>query len=408
MSKPVLLMLLTRHPFAENSGRASMLRQRISQAKLRFTPRLVVLGHAAGDASDEGIDFIPLANPAAIALNAVRLSNLPLQSWLYHSADTRKRIAQLAAESGAAAIYIDMLRLLPLAADVAPKVARIVDYDDLLSTRYAQAASKDYEVMGFLARRVGPLAGLARAFARPILRAEAARCAAYEQAALSQTDLVLFTSPREAETLMGQGAPILAAPPLIVAHTDTPPPGERLIFLGNMRYAENIVMLRSLAEATRALDAKGAWPADAIIEAVGDHAPELAAEFDPKHFRFLGRAPDLAVLAGAGVFLAPVTSGSGVKLKVLDGMALGCPIVGTPKACEGLSVRPNREILVARDVESMLAAALELRRMPRLKQMLAQRARAYLQRVHAPSIGAAVADAMAEAIARAAKRHETL
>lgn len=408
MSKPVLLMLLTRHPYAENSGRASMLRQRISQAKVRFTPRLVVLGHAAGDASDEGIDFISLANPAAIALNAVRLSNLPLQSWLYHSADARAHVARIAAESGAAAIYIDMLRLVPLARDVAPHIARIIDYDDLLSARYAQAASKDYEVMGFLARRVGPLAGVARAFARPILSAEARRCAAYERAVLKQAELVLFTSPREAAIVAGKDTPVLAAPPLIAAHTDTPPPGERLIFLGNMRYAENIVMLRSLAEAIRALDVKGAWPADAIIEAVGDHAPELAAEFDPKHFRFLGRAPDLAALAGAGIFLAPVTSGSGVKLKVLDGMALGCPVVGTPKACEGLSARQNREILVASDVEGVLAAALNLRSRQRLKQMLAERARAYLQRVHAPSIGAAVADAMAEAIARAAKRYETL
>ncbi|MBC7767586.1 MAG: hypothetical protein H7124_02235, partial [Phycisphaerales bacterium] len=177
MSKPVLLMLLTRHPYAENSGRASMLRQRIEQARLRFEPRIVVFGAPAHDASDNGLEFLPLAAPASIALNAVRLSRLPLQSWLYHSAAARARVAQVAAEANAAAIYVDMLRLAPLAADANPNLARIIDYDDLLSVRYEQAAAKDYEVMGFLTRRVGPLAGVARAFARPLLQAESRRCA---------------------------------------------------------------------------------------------------------------------------------------------------------------------------------------------------------------------------------------
>ncbi|MBC7768364.1 MAG: glycosyltransferase, partial [Phycisphaerales bacterium] len=201
---------------------------------------------------------------------------------------------------------------------------------------------------------------------------------------------------------------VLAAPPLIAAHAVAPPPGERLILLGNMRYAENIVMLRALADAVRTLAAAGQLPADVVIEAVGDHAADLPGKFDAARFRFLGRAPDLGALAGAGIFLAPVTGGSGVKLKVLDAMALGCPVVGTAKACEGLSVRANRELLVADDVPGVLRAAIALRRRTRLKHMLATRARAYIERAHAPAIGGAVADAMAEAVVRAARRYETL
>ena len=199
MSKPVLLMLLSRHPYAENSGRASMLRQRIQQARLAFDVRLVVFGAPAGAAQDDGITFLPLANPVAAALNVAWLGALPMQTWLYHSASNRAAVASLAQESGAAAIYIDMLRLAPLARDV-PR-ARIIDYDDLLSARYAQAADKDYEVMGFLARRVGPLAPVARAFARPVLRAESARCARYEAKMRDDADLVLFTSPADARSI---------------------------------------------------------------------------------------------------------------------------------------------------------------------------------------------------------------
>lgn len=408
MTKPAVLMLLTRHPYAEKSGRGFMLRQRVEQVRRRFDARIVVFGPSAGDASDEGLVFLPMANPAAIALNSARLARLPMQTWLYASASARARVAALAREANARAVYVDMLRLAPLAADLPRRIALIVDYDDLLSERYRVATGKNYDVMGFMTKRMGPLAGVARGFARPLLASESQRCAIYEQALLSRCDLALFTSPREAALMAREGAHVLAAPPLMAARAEAAATGRRLIFLGNMLYAENITMLQSLAEAAASLAAEGAWPNDAIIDAVGDHAPDLPARFDQCFIRFRGRADDLAELAGQGVFLAPVTSGSGVKIKMLDGLSLSCPIVATPKACEGLNVRANRDLLTAPNPKAVLRAALSLRDRARLKAMLAKRGRAYLARAHAPAIGDAVGEAIAAAIARAEARHETL
>lgn len=409
MSKPAMLMLLGRNPFAERSGRAVMLRQRIEQARQHFETHIVVVGHASGDASDDGLHFLPMANPAAIALNALRMSGLPLQTWLYHSARARAEIAALARETGAHAVFIDMLRLAPLVTDVPRNVARLVDYDDLLSVRYRQAASADdYDVMGFLAHRVGPLAPAARAVAGPLLHEEARRCAAYEHEMLVHADLVLFTSPREAQMLAREGVHVLAAPPLLAPHALADSVGERLIFLGNLRYAENVLMLRALSEAVSALERQGQLPEDVVLDIVGEHAPELPPAFDPKRFHFVGRIPDLATLAGAGIFLAPVVGGTGVKLKVLDGLALGCPVVATHKALEGLSARANRDMLVADTVNEVLRTAIALRSRTALKAKLAARGRAYLERAHAPALGAAIADAMAEAVERAGARQETL
>lgn len=399
--KPVLLMLLSRHPYAEKSGRGFMLRQRIEQAGRRFETRLVVMGHPADDASDAGITFLPMAGSLGIAANAIALADAPMQTWLYNSATARVRVAEMAA--GAAAIYIDMLRLAPLAEDAPKRVARVIDYDDLLSERYRLAAiADDYDVMGFLARRFGPFARLARFASRPLLRAEATRCAKYERAMAEAGDLILFTSPREAEAFAGPH--VMAAPPMLAPATAVAAPGRRLIFLGNMRYAENVTMLRALAEGVRILRAEGAWPADAVIEAVGDHAEDLPGQFDDA-FRFVGRIADLGALAGAGIFLAPVTSGSGVKIKVLDGMALSCPVVATPKALEGLSARANRDLIIARTPTDVLRAALKLLDKPRLKAMLAARARTYLERAHSSAIGDTLCDAIEAAIKR---RQETL
>jgi glycosyltransferase involved in cell wall biosynthesis len=401
MSKPVLLMLLSRHPYAEKSGRGFMLRQRIEQAQRQFDTRVVVVGHAAGDASDAGITFLSMAGPAVIAANAIALSDKPMQSWLYNSAHARARVAEMAAD--AAAIYVDMLRLAPLAEEAPKRVARVIDYDDLLSERYRLAAGDDYDVMGFLARRFGPLARAARFVSRPLLRAESERCAKYERVMAEAADLVLFTSPREAAAL---GEPrVMAVPPMISPVAAPPEPGRRLIFLGNMRYAENVTMLRALAEAVAALRSERAWPADAVIEAVGDHPDDLPRAFDPQSFRFTGRIDNLETLAGAGVFLAPVVSGSGVKIKVLDGMALGCPVVATPKALEGLNARANRDLIIEETPTKMLRRALELRDEPQLKAELVAHARAYLERAHSSAIGEALCDAIEAAIKR---RQETL
>ncbi|HYD73391.1 MAG TPA: hypothetical protein VEF55_09645, partial [Candidatus Binatia bacterium] len=231
MSKPLLLMLLSRHPYAEKSGRGFMLRQRIEQARRRFETRLVVVGHAAGDASDEGLTFLPLAGPLDVALNAAASPGAPMQTWLFHDGDARARVAEMA--ENADAIYVDMLRLAPLAEAAPPRAARIIDYDDLLSERYRLAASADYDVAGFLARRMGLMRHVARAFSKPLLRAESARCAVYERKTADAADLVVFTSPREAEALAARR--VMAAPPVRAPLDETPAPGRRLIFLGNMR-----------------------------------------------------------------------------------------------------------------------------------------------------------------------------
>lgn len=49
-------------------------------------------------------------------------------------------------------------------------------------------------------------------------------------------------------------------------------------------------------------------------------------------------------LKANGIFIAPMKSGSGVKIKVLEAMSNGLPCVLTPKAAEGLDLPPNYPI----------------------------------------------------------------
>lgn len=72
-----------------------------------------------------------------------------------------------------------------------------------------------------------------------------------------------------------------------------------------------------------------------------------------------GTVPDVAVaLRRAAVFVAPMTSGLGVKNKVLEAMAAGLPVVATPLAVQGVGA--SEGVLVGRGPQELAAHATAL------------------------------------------------
>ena len=52
-------------------------------------------------------------------------------------------------------------------------------------------------------------------------------------------------------------------------------------------------------------------------------------------------------VAESWVTIAPLRVGGGTRLKILESLALGTPVVATTKGAEGLSLRPNHDVLLA-------------------------------------------------------------
>jgi polysaccharide biosynthesis protein PslH len=72
-----------------------------------------------------------------------------------------------------------------------------------------------------------------------------------------------------------------------------------------------------------------------------------------------GRVPSATeFLRGLGVLLYPLTDGSGVKVKVLEALALGIPVVTTPQGAEGLGARGG--VAVETDDGRLADAVVEL------------------------------------------------
>ncbi len=80
-------------------------------------------------------------------------------------------------------------------------------------------------------------------------------------------------------------------------------------------------------------------------------------------------------MAEAAVYLCPIRDGGGTRIKLLDAMAMGLPIVSHDMAIEGLEVEPGRHLLVARDAEGLAAGVERVLREPALAAALGQAAR---------------------------------
>ena len=68
--------------------------------------------------------------------------------------------------------------------------------------------------------------------------------------------------------------------------------------------------------------------------------------------KVLGFVPDVRpFIKGADICIAPILHGSGTRLKILEYMALGKPVISTSKGVEGIGVVNNENIIIEDDVE---------------------------------------------------------
>ena len=81
------------------------------------------------------------------------------------------------------------------------------------------------------------------------------------------------------------------------------------------------------------------------------------------------------IIAGAAACIAPILEGGGSRLKILEAMALGTPVIATTKGAEGLEVVFGKHLLVTDDPEEFAQYTLALLYEPALRQRLTTQAR---------------------------------
>jgi glycosyltransferase involved in cell wall biosynthesis len=86
------------------------------------------------------------------------------------------------------------------------------------------------------------------------------------------------------------------------------------------------------------------------------------------------------VIAGSRVCVVPLRRGGGTRLKILQAMALGTPVVSTSKGAEGLAVTDGTDIVLADDPGRFAEQVGRLIDDDALRQRLSERGRALVRR----------------------------
>lgn len=131
-------------------------------------------------------------------------------------------------------------------------------------------------------------------------------------------------------------------------------------FIGALDWRPNINGLRWLI--------KKVWPVvtkklpEACLYIAGRNpGKEIEGICKGRNIIFIGETKSSAgFLEDKEVMAVPLFSGSGIRMKILEGMSLGKPIVATPAAAEGIIFKENKDIFIAADPGEFAAHIIRL------------------------------------------------
>ena len=134
---------------------------------------------------------------------------------------------------------------------------------------------------------------------------------------------------------------------------------------------------------------------EAVVILINEVWPKIKKEIQDVELRIVGRGltPELkalqtdevifdehvhdirSVYAEADLMIAPIEGPGGTRLKILEAMASGCPVVTTHVGIEGIDAKHNQEVLVGRTSKDLALCAITLLKDTKLSQKLTQNAK---------------------------------
>lgn len=331
---------------------------------------------------------------ANVVLNMVSkgvLSRVPwtLQSLLYYSKANCAILDSVNREADYDVFFVDMVRLAPYldALPVKPRLC-VLDMGDMLSKRYfrqIESISADSNVGGAFSDKLpGPLRRVLRAKAvqAAILKGEGNLMRKAERYWAERYDKVILVSTVETEELNALLGEDKAVTVRVGTDCDffgqrSPKKGTGLVsFVGDMRTAANSDTVKVMVE--RILPLCRNVRQMLFVGRCPDGLKDLYRD-NPK-VRFTGVVDDIRdAIKGTNVFLAPMAYGTGVKIKVVEAMAMAMPVVTNSIGAEGIPatdgvhwLRADEDADIAANVDILLADPARCDQMGAVAQALAR------------------------------------
>jgi len=149
---------------------------------------------------------------------------------------------------------------------------------------------------------------------------------------------------------------------------------KRILFLGGMDYTPNLDAARYfLSEIFPIILDK---EPEARLLLVGRELSRIGDQMAMQGVECHENVPEaLPWFYEADLLAVPLRQGAGTRIKVLEAMAAGLPVVSTSKGCEGIAAENGRDLLIADTPEQFAAAALRIMRSKEAAGDLARNAR---------------------------------
>lgn len=377
-----ILYLSHRLPFPPDKGEKIRAYHQILHLAQRHEVHVVSFAEEAADAEHArelarrcaSVEIVPRSRRAAErAALAALLTRRSLTIAAYDSAALRRKVAERMARSAPDVILVYTAAMAPYAN--AAGVPRMVDFVDADSEKWRLYAGRHRPPLSWL------------------YALEAGRLAAFEARVASTYELSAFVSETEADvlrprvpglrcTVLPMGVDLEYFRPRGAGEPEPPADAPVLLFVGVMNYFPN---------------------ADAVSWFAGEVFPRILAAFPRAEFRIVGRYPTSGVralarmpgvtvkgsvpdvrphLTAATLAVAPFRISRGVQSKVLEAMASGLPVAGTPLAFQGLEARPEDGARRGEGAGALAEEILSLLRSPAARRDAGAAARRYAERHH--------------------------
>lgn len=220
---------------------------------------------------------------------------------------------------------------------------------------------------------------------RPYRRFLAKQLRAYEMAVLDRVDGVAAISPSDADHFKEHGTrtPITTTPfgvDLADYPTDEMPVGKAPTFfhLGSMDWLPNEEGIRWLVQQV--------WPKvikkqpHARLHLAGNKMPKDLMELDLPGVEVKGRVKQaVSYMRKHQVMVVPLFSAGGMRVKIIEGMAMGKAVIATDVGAEGIAHRNGKNILLANTASEFAEHMIALLREPERVPLLGMEARKLVQ-----------------------------
>ena len=208
-----------------------------------------------------------------------------------------------------------------------------------------------------------------------------------EHDAWRRFDGCVLTSERDRELLLQSmpGTTTAVVPNAVDLDSFAPGPDlplpepEKLLFFGALNYYPNeeglVFFLQEIWPLLRAQRPR------VELQIVGQHPPESILRRQGPGIEITGRVDDVRpYLSRAAAVLAPLRIGGGTRLKILEAMAMGRPVISTRLGAEGLEVAHDQHLLLADDPVGFAAQVGRVLDDPALAEALGSAARRLIQK----------------------------